>query len=48
MTRAAETIDPDPALHARYDALYRGAFLGLYDALRPTFRSLRRITGFPP
>ncbi|MFM2106901.1 MAG: hypothetical protein RL338_1933 [Chloroflexota bacterium] len=48
MTRPERTVDPDPERSARYDALYRGAFLGLYDALRPTYRTIRDLTGHPP
>ncbi len=48
MTRTAETRDPDPAAHALYDELYRTAYLRLYRQLRPLYREIRRITGYPP
>ncbi len=48
MTRTVETRDPDPAAHAVYDQLYRAVYLRLYDQLRPLYREIRRITGYPP
>jgi sugar (pentulose or hexulose) kinase len=48
MTRTAETRDPDPAAHAVYEELYRTVYLRLYDQLRPLYREIRRITGYPP
>ncbi len=48
MTRTAETRDPDPAAHAVYEELYRTVYLRLYEQLRPLYREIRRITGYPP
>ncbi len=48
MTRTAETRDPDPAAHALYEELYRTVYLRLYEQLRPLYREIRRITGYPP
>ena len=48
MTRTAETRDPDPAAHAVYEELYRSVYLRLYEQLRPLYREIRRITGYPP
>lgn len=48
MTRVAETRDPDPAASALYEDLYRGVYLRLYEQLRPLYREIRRITGYPP
>jgi sugar (pentulose or hexulose) kinase len=48
MTRVAETRDPDPAAHALYEDLYRSVYLRLYEQLRPLYREIRRITGYPP
>ncbi|HEX9045241.1 MAG TPA: FGGY-family carbohydrate kinase [Candidatus Limnocylindrales bacterium] len=47
MTHIDRVHEPDPATHALYDELYRKAFLGLYDALRPTYRAIREVTGYP-
>lgn len=48
MTRTAETRDPDPAAHAVYEELYRTVYQRLYGQLRPLYREIRRITGYPP
>lgn len=39
MTSIVRQLEPDPALHARYDELF-GVYRDLYPALRPTFRAL--------
>jgi len=43
MVRTAEIRDPDPAVHARYEELYRAVYRPMYDRLRPLYRQLRRI-----
>ena len=48
MTRTAETRDPDPAAHAVYEELYRRVYLRMYEQLRPLYREIRQITGYPP
>ena len=48
MVHLGEVRDPDPADHARYDELYRGVYRPMYDRLRPLYREIRRITGYPP
>ena len=48
MVHIGEVRDPDPADHERYDALYRGVYRPMYDRLRPLYREIRRITGYPP
>ena len=48
MTRTAETRDPDPAAHDLYEELYRSVYLRLYERLKPLYREIRRITGYPP
>ena len=42
MVRTAETRDPDPAAHARYDELFRAVYRPMYGRLRPLYRELRR------
>ena len=44
MIRVAEVRDPDPAVHARYDELYRSVYRPMYERLQPLYRELRRIT----
>ncbi len=48
MVRVGEVRDPDPATHALYDELYRGVYRPMYDRLKPLYREIRRITGYPP
>jgi sugar (pentulose or hexulose) kinase len=47
MTRIRDVFEPDPERHARYDALYRGVYLKLYRRLKPLYKEIRRITGYP-
>ena len=42
MVRISDTVRPDPAASATYAAL-RPVFAELYNALMPTYRSLRRL-----
>ena len=47
LVRIEETVRPDPSAAAVYAAL-RPVFAELYDALVPTFRSLRGLSGRLP
>ena len=47
MVRVGEVRDPDLATHAIYDELYRGVYQPMYDRLKPLYREIRRITGYP-
>jgi len=48
MVRVADRFEPDPKAAAIYDDLYRSVYLAMYDRLRPLYREIRRITGYPP
>jgi len=48
MVHVGEVREPNPADHARYDELYRGVYRQMYGRLRPLYREIRRITGYPP
>jgi sugar (pentulose or hexulose) kinase len=48
MVRVGEVRDPDPATHAIYDELFHDVYQRMYPRLRPLYRSIRRITGYPP
>jgi hypothetical protein len=48
MVHDGETRDPDLAVHARYEDLFRSVYRPLYGRLRPLYREIRRITGYPP
>jgi sugar (pentulose or hexulose) kinase len=48
MARSGRTFSPQPAAVATYDALYREVYKPLYGRLRPLYRRIRAITGYPP
>ncbi len=48
MTRPGETFEPIEANVALYDRLYREVYLKIYGRLRPLYRKIREITGYPP
>jgi sugar (pentulose or hexulose) kinase len=48
MVRVADRFEPDPAANRTYEDLYRSVYLPMYDRLRPLYREIRRITGYPP
>ena len=47
MVHDGEVREPDPAVHARYDDLYRSVYRPMYGRLQPLYREIRRITGYP-
>jgi sugar (pentulose or hexulose) kinase len=48
MVRVTDRFEPDPAAHRTYEDLYRSVYLPMYDRLKPLYREIRRITGYPP
>ncbi|MBN2159098.1 MAG: FGGY-family carbohydrate kinase [Spirochaetes bacterium] len=47
MTRTRDAFDPVPENHRLYDDLYRDVYLGMYGRLKPLFKRIREITGYP-
>lgn len=47
MCRVGARFAPDPDAHRIYDALYREVYQPLYPRLRPLYRRIRAITGYP-
>ena len=47
MTRIDTVIEPDQAVHATYDRLYREVYRPMYGRLRPLYEAIRSITGYP-
>lgn len=47
MTRIGEVFEPDRKNHALYDALYRDVYKKMYRRLKPLYRRIRKITGYP-
>ena len=48
MVRIGARCEPNPDQVALYDQLYRRVYLKLYKRLRPLYREIRDITGYPP
>ena len=48
MVRVADRFEPDPAASKVYEDLYQSVYLAMYERLRPLYREIRRITGYPP
>lgn len=48
MVRVLDRFEPDPAANRAYEDLYRSVYLPMYDRLKPLYREIRRITGYPP
>lgn len=47
MTRVGRVFQPNPQAVAVYERLYREVYLRMYKQLRPLYRSIREITGYP-
>ena len=48
MTRVGTRMSPDPDAQRIYDALYSEVYQAMYPRLRPLYRRIRAITGYPP
>ena len=48
MTRVGRVFEPDPAAQQVYERLYREVYRRMYAQLKPLYRSIRQITGYPP
>ena len=48
MVHVSDRFDPDPVANRTYEDLYQSVYLAMYERLRPLYRELRRITGYPP
>ena len=47
MTRVGQVFQPDPQAQRIYQQLYAEVYLRMYRQLRPLYRKIRRITGYP-
>ena len=47
MTRISRVFEPDKHNHEVYDGLYRRVYLEMYRRLKPMYRNIRDITGYP-
>lgn len=48
MTRIGRVFEPDPHSQEIYDALYKKVYSKMYSRLKPLYRDIRKITGYPP
>lgn len=48
MSRVGRVFEPEPGAVRTYDALYREVYRELYPRLKPLYRRIRAITGYPP
>ncbi len=48
MCRVGSRFEPDQDARKTYDALYRDVYQPLYPRLRPLYKRIRAITGYPP
>ena len=47
MTQIGEVFEPDMKAHKIYDSLYRQVYKKMYKNLKPLYRRIRDITGYP-
>ena len=47
MVHIGERFEPAREASRIYEDLYRSVYLAMYDRLRPLYREIRRITGYP-
>ncbi len=47
MTRTGDTFEPVPASRDLYRDLFQDVYCGTYDRLRPLYRQIQRISGYP-
>ncbi|MNF97434.1 L-xylulose/3-keto-L-gulonate kinase [compost metagenome] len=47
MTRVGQVFQPSPQAQRTYERLYREVYQGMYKQLRPLYRKIREITGYP-
>jgi len=48
MVHIADRFEPRPEASRVYEDLYTSVYLAMYDRLKPLYREIRRITGYPP
>jgi len=48
MTRTGKIFEPSADHHRLYDDLYNRVYLKMYGRLKPLFKEIRDITGYPP
>jgi sugar (pentulose or hexulose) kinase len=47
MTHVGEVFEPDMNVHRLYEAIYRDIYKKMYQKLKPFYKRIREITGYP-
>ena len=47
MTRIGQWLEPEPEPAHTYEQLYRRVYCRMYQRLRPLYRDIQAITGYP-
>jgi sugar (pentulose or hexulose) kinase len=47
MSHVADRFEPQPDNQAIYQALYNDVYKKMYRHLKPTYKAIRSITGYP-
>ena len=47
MTHTGDVFEPDPKTHRLYDQLYRRVYKKMYKRLKPLYKDIKAITGYP-
>lgn len=47
MTHTGDIFEPDPEVQKMYEAMYRSVYRKMYKKLKPLYRRIRKITGYP-
>ena len=47
MSRMGEVFEPDMKNHQLYNALFHDVYKKMYRRLKPLYRRIREITGYP-
>lgn len=48
MTRISQVFEPNKQNHELYEALFREVYQKMYQNMKPLYKRIRRITGYPP
>ena len=47
MTHVRDVFEPDPTTHELYNQLYHRVYKKIYGRLKPLYREIRDVTGYP-
>jgi len=47
MTHMGDVFEPDPQTHKLYDQLYKRVYKKMYKRLKPLYKDIKELTGYP-